>query len=239
MHYWTPEGRQVLDAVAGLWCVNAGHGRKEITEAVSRQIAHHGIRAAVPDGTCTRRSSSPTRSRAGCLRASTTCSSRTPGRSRSTRRSRSPSPITACAAKARAPGSSGASAVTTASVSAASPSAAWSTTANFSAPSCRASITCRTRTTSARNAYTRGEPEHGAHLADELERLVALHDASNIAAVIVEPVAGSTGVLIPPKGYLQRLRDICTQARHPADLRRGHHRFRSARRALRAPSTSA
>ena len=60
-----------------------------------------------------------------------------------------------------------------------------------------------------KNAYTRGEPEHGANLADELERIVALHDASTIAAVIVEPVAGSTGVLIPPKGYLQRLREIC------------------------------
>jgi beta-alanine--pyruvate transaminase len=61
----------------------------------------------------------------------------------------------------------------------------------------------------AHNAYTRGQPEWGAHLADELERLVALHDASTIAAVIVEPVAGSTGVLIPPKGYLERLRAIC------------------------------
>jgi len=60
-----------------------------------------------------------------------------------------------------------------------------------------------------RNAFSRGEPEHGAELADELERLVALHDASTIAAVIVEPVACSTGVLIPPKGYLKRLEAIC------------------------------
>ena len=63
----------------------------------------------------------------------------------------------------------------------------------------------------AHNAYSRGEPEWGAHLADDLERIVALHDASNIAAVIVEPVAGSTGVLLPPKGYLKRLREICTK----------------------------
>ena len=62
-----------------------------------------------------------------------------------------------------------------------------------------------------KNAFTRGEPEHGAELADELERIVALHDASTIAAVIVEPVAGSTGVLMPPKGYLKRLREICTK----------------------------
>ncbi len=60
-----------------------------------------------------------------------------------------------------------------------------------------------------KNAFTCGEPEHGANLADELERIVTLHDASTIAAVIVEPVAGSTGVLIPPKGYLQKLRAIC------------------------------
>ncbi|KAB2942912.1 MAG: aspartate aminotransferase family protein [Hyphomicrobium sp.] len=63
-----------------------------------------------------------------------------------------------------------------------------------------------------RNAYSRGEPEYGAELADDLERLVALHDASTIAAVIVEPVACSAGVLIPPRGYLQRLAAIC--ARH-------------------------
>ncbi|SEN23850.1 beta-alanine--pyruvate transaminase [Pseudomonas sp. ok272] len=60
-------------------------------------------------------------------------------------------------------------------------------------------------------AFTQGQPTWGAHLADDLERLVALHDASNIAAVIVEPMAGSTGVLVPPVGYLQRLRDICTR----------------------------
>ncbi|MEA3120112.1 MAG: beta-alanine--pyruvate transaminase [Paraburkholderia sp.] len=61
------------------------------------------------------------------------------------------------------------------------------------------------------NAFSKGQPTWGAHLADELERLVALHDPSTIAAVIVEPVAGSTGVLIPPQGYLQRLREICTK----------------------------
>ncbi len=61
----------------------------------------------------------------------------------------------------------------------------------------------------AHNAYSRGQPAWGAHLADDLERLVALHDASTIAAVIVEPFAGSAGVLLPPKGYLERLRTIC------------------------------
>ena len=61
------------------------------------------------------------------------------------------------------------------------------------------------------NTFTKGVPEHGADLADELTRIITLHDPSTIAAVIVEPVAGSTGVLIPPKGYLQKLREICTQ----------------------------
>src|SRR5213079_475897 len=61
------------------------------------------------------------------------------------------------------------------------------------------------------NAFSKGQPEHGVHLADALEGIVGLHDASNIAAVIVEPCAGSTGYLPPPKGYLQRLREICTK----------------------------
>ena len=61
------------------------------------------------------------------------------------------------------------------------------------------------------NAFSKGQPEWGRHLADELERIVALHDAENIAAVIVEPVSGSAGVLVPPLGYLERLREICTQ----------------------------
>jgi len=60
-------------------------------------------------------------------------------------------------------------------------------------------------------AFSRGQPTWGAHLADDLERLVALHDASTIAAVIVEPMQGSVGVVVPPQGYLARLREICTK----------------------------
>jgi beta-alanine--pyruvate transaminase len=59
------------------------------------------------------------------------------------------------------------------------------------------------------NAYTRGQPQHGAHFADALEEMVIKHGANTIAAVIIEPVAGSTGVIIPPKGYLERIREIC------------------------------
>ncbi len=61
----------------------------------------------------------------------------------------------------------------------------------------------------ARNAFSRGQPAHGAEFADALERIVALHDPSTIAAVIVEPVSGSAGVLVPPRGYLERIRAIC------------------------------
>lgn len=59
------------------------------------------------------------------------------------------------------------------------------------------------------NAFSRGLPQWGAHLADELENIIALHDASNVAAVIIEPIAGSAGVLLPPEGYLKRIREIC------------------------------
>ena len=62
-----------------------------------------------------------------------------------------------------------------------------------------------------RNRFSRGLPVHGAELADDLERLVQLHDASTIAAVIVEPISGSAGVVLPPVGYLQRLRELCTK----------------------------
>ena len=84
-----------------------------------------------------------------------------------------------------------------------------------------------------KQAFTKGEPEWGAHLADELTRLVNLHDASTIAAVIVEPVSGSTGILPPPKGYLKKLREITAQHGILLDLRRGHHRLRPPRPLLR------
>jgi beta-alanine--pyruvate transaminase len=79
-----------------------------------------------------------------------------------------------------------------------------------------------------KNAFTKGLPAEDLTLADELEKIVFLHDASNIAAVIVEPIAGSTGVIMPPRAISSGCGDLY-QTRHPADLRRGDHRFRPPR----------
>ena len=95
MYYETPDGRKILDGVAGLWCVNAGHGRQEITRGGRAAARGHGLRAAVPDGPSAARSSSPMRWCRSRPQGSTTCSSRTPARSPSTPRSRSRWPTTA------------------------------------------------------------------------------------------------------------------------------------------------
>ena len=208
MHYWTPEGRKIIDGTAGLWCVNAGHGREEIKAAILPAARRDGLRAVVPDGPSRglRAGGAPCGAAAGRPQPRLLLQLRLRGcRHRAQDRARlSPRPRPGHAHAA----SSAASAAITASASAASRSAAWSTTASGSARCCRASITCRTPTL-AQNAFSKGQPEHGAELADALEGIVGLHDASNIAAVIVEPCAGSTGYLPPPKGYLERLREIC------------------------------
>ena len=90
-----------------------------------------------------------------------------------------------------------------------------------------------------KQAFSSGEPEWGAHLADELTRLINLHDASTIAAVIVEPVAGSTGCLRAAQGLSREAARDHRPARHPADLRRGHHRLRPPRPLPSPPSATA
>jgi beta-alanine--pyruvate transaminase len=193
MHYTTIEGRQVLDATAGLWCVNAGHGRKKIVEAVQQQIAKLDYAPAFQMG----------------------------------------HPLAfelASKVVQLLPGdfdhvfftNSGSEAVDTALKIAIAYHRARGQGARqrligrergyhgvvFGSMLSGVDHLPHTHIL-AKNSFTRGEPTHGAELADELERIVTLHDASTIAAVIVEPVAGSTGVLIPPKGYLKRLREIC------------------------------
>ncbi|MCV0397479.1 MAG: aspartate aminotransferase family protein [Rhizobiaceae bacterium] len=208
MHYTTADGRQVLDGTAGLWCVNAGHCRPKITEAIQKQAAELDYAPAFQMG-----------HPIVFELANRLVDIAPPGMDHVFfTNSGSESVDTALKIalayhRARGEGSRfrligrerGYHGV------------------NFGGISVGGIVANRkmfgTLLTGVdhlphthlpgKNAFTRGEPEHGADLADELERIVMLHDASTVAAVIVEPVAGSTGVLIPPKGYLQRLRNIC------------------------------
>jgi beta-alanine--pyruvate transaminase len=210
MHYWTPDGRQVLDAVAGLWCVNAGHGRKEITEAVSRQIATMEYAPPFQMGhpPAFQLANDIVRWLPGGLGHVFFTNSGSESVDTALKialayqRARGEGTRTRLIGRERGYHGVGFGGI---SVGGMVNNRKW-----FGTGLPGVDHLPHTHDL-ARNAYTRGEPEHGANLADELERLVALHDASTIAAVIVEPVAGSTGVLIPPKGYLQRLREICTK----------------------------
>ncbi len=208
MHFWTPEGRQVLDGIAGLWCVNAGHARPRIVEAIQKQAAE--LDFAPPFNM---------------------------GHPLAFELAERLVQITPAGLNKVFYTNSGSEAVETALKMAIAYHRARGEGArtrligrergyhgvNFGGISVGGIVANRKmfgtllggvdhiRHTHdlARNAYSRGVPAHGAELADDLERLVALHDASTIAAVIVEPVAGSTGVLLPPQGYLERLRAIC------------------------------
>ena len=208
MHYWTPEGRRILDGFSGLWCCNAGHNRKPIVEAIQKQAATMDYAPAFQMGQplAFELANRIVEIAPEGMDHVFFCNSGLGGGGHRAQDRAGLPPHEGRGHTARA--SSAASAATTAWASAASRSAAWSPTARCSARCSRAWTTCRTRTTSRTTPSRAGEPGWGAHLADELERLVALHDASTIAAVIVEPMAGSTGVLFPPKGYLKRLREI-------------------------------
>ena len=211
MYYWTPEGRQILDAVAGLWCVNAGHGRAEITQAVAQQLetldyappfqlAHppafalaNALVKIAPAGLDhVFFTNSGSESVDTALKIALAW-----------HRVRGEGTRTRLIGRERAYHGVGFGGISVGGIT--SNRKTWSA-------SLLPGVDHLSHTHDlARNAFSRGAPEHGAHLAEELERLVALHDASNIAAVIVEPIAGSTGVLIPPRGYLKRLREICTR----------------------------
>ena len=210
MHYWTPDGRPILDAVAGLWCVNAGHGRREISEAVTRQIAT--MEYAPPFQMGHPAAFQLANEVASWLPQDMGHVFFTNSGSESVdtalkialayHRARGEASRTRFIGRERGYHGVGFGGI---SVGGMVNNRKW-----FGSMLPGVDHLPHTHDL-AKNAYTRGVPEHGANLADELERIVALHDASNIAAVIVEPVAGSTGVLIPPKGYLERLRSICTR----------------------------
>jgi beta-alanine--pyruvate transaminase len=210
MYYWTPDGRQVLDAAAGLWCVNAGHCRREITEAVTQQIAvmdyappfqmghplafelANALVEITPEGidrVFFTNSGSESVDTALKIAVAFHRVRGEAGRTRFIGRERGYHGV----------GFGGISV------------GGMVNNRKFFGALLPGVDHLRHTHDADRNSYSHGLPRHGAEYADDLERLVALHDASTIAAVIVEPIAGSTGVLLPPQGYLQRLRDICTK----------------------------
>ncbi|MEY4760724.1 MAG: hypothetical protein RLZZ200_580 [Pseudomonadota bacterium] len=209
VHYWTTEGRRILDGVAGLWCVNAGHGRREITDAVARSMEQldyappfqMGHPQAFELATALVRIAPEGMDHVFFVNSGSEAVDTALKIALQYHRLRGEGSRTRVIGRER--GYHGVN-FGGMSVGGMPPNRkAW-------AGSMLAGVDHLPHTFDlARNAFSRGLPEHGAELADELERLVALHDASNIAAVIVEPVAGSTGVLPPPRGYLQRLRAIC------------------------------
>lgn len=206
MYYTDTDGNQVLDGTAGLWCCNAGHGRKRITEAVERQISTMDFAPTFQMGHNVAfdfaESSQPSR-RVDRMQNSTACSSPIPVRNRSTPHSKSPSPISAPSAKAPAPwcwAAKGYHGVGFGGISVGGLVNNRRVFPQIPADHMRHTLDIE------KNAFSKGLPAHGIELADDLERLVQLHGAEKIAAVIVEPMSGSAGVVLPPKGYLERIR---------------------------------
>jgi beta-alanine--pyruvate transaminase len=208
MYYTSHDNRQILDGTAGLWCVNAGHGRRKIVEAIQReagrldyapsfQMGHPlpfefaaRISAMVPgDYDHVFFTNSGSESVDTALKIALAY-----------HRVRGEGARTRLIGRERGYHGVGFGGISVGGIV---------NNRKFFGPMLAGVDHLPHTHNLDHNAFARGEPEWGAHLADDLERLVALHDASTVAAVIVEPVAGSTGVLIPPKGYLQRLRQIC------------------------------
>jgi len=210
MYYWTADGRQVLDGQSGLWCVNAGHCRPRIVEAVRRQVGEMDFAPTFQMG-------HPAAFEfAGRLAALAPAGfSKVFFTNSGSESADTALKIALAWHRARGEGhrfrligrERGYHGVNFGGM------AVGGIVANRKAfgPGVAGVDHIRHTHDLARNAFSRGQPAHGAELADDLERLCALHDPSTIAAVIVEPVAGSAGVLVPPQGYLQRLREICTR----------------------------
>ncbi len=208
MHYYTPEGREILDGTAGLWCCNAGHGRIEIVQAIQKQ-------AAIMDFAPTFQLGHPIAFEAASRVAELTPEgmdrvffTNSGSESADTalkialayHKARGESARVRLIGRERGYHGVGFGGM---SVGGIGPNRK-----QFGALLPYVDHLPHTHLP-ARNAFSRGQPDHGVELADTLENLVALHGAETIAAVMVEPVAGSTGVLVPPKGYLERLRALC------------------------------
>jgi beta-alanine--pyruvate transaminase len=208
MHYWDENGRLILDAVAGLWCVNAGHARPKIVKAIQEQAQE--LDFAPPFQMAHPKAFELAAQVAKIAPAGMGKVFFTNSGSEAVETALK---IAIAYHRVRGEGSRtrligrerGYHGVNFGGIS------VGGIVANRKMFGTLLAGVDHIRHTHdpARNAFSVGQPEHGAELADDLERRVALHDASTIAAVIVEPIAGSSGVLIPPKGYLQRLREIC------------------------------
>jgi beta-alanine--pyruvate transaminase len=210
MSYFTPEGREVLDATAGLWCCNAGHGRREITEAIQRQ-------AAVLDFAPTFQLGHPIAFEAAARLAEMLPEGLDRVFFTNSGSESADTALKIALAYHKARGEGGRTRLIGRergyhgvgfggmSVGGIGPNRK-----QFGALLPYVDHLPHTHGIEG-NRWSRGQPEEGAARADALEGLVALHGAETIAAVMVEPVAGSTGVLVPPRGYLERLREICTK----------------------------
>ncbi len=208
MHYYTPEGRAVIDGAAGLWCCNAGHNRDEITAAIQAQAAELDYSPAFQFGHA---AGFATASRIAQLAPGDLdhvffCNSGSEAVDTALKIALAYWNVQGQGGRTRLIGRErGYHGVGFGGISV---GGIVNNRRYFG--SLLAGVDHLPHTSNRpEQAFSRGEPDWGAHLADDLERIVALHDASTIAAVIVEPMAGSTGVLPPPKGYLQRLRQIC------------------------------
>jgi len=208
MYYWSHDGRRILDAVAGLWCVNAGHNRREINDAVARQLA-------TLDYAPTFQMGHPLAFEFAERLVEITpagldhvffANSGSEAVDTALKIAFAYHRVRGEASRQRLIGrEKGYHGVGFGGISV----GGIVNNRKFFGSLLPGVDHLRHTLDHEHNAFSRGLPEWGAHLADDLERLVALHDASTIAAVIVEPVQGSAGVILPPKGYLERLRDIC------------------------------
>jgi beta-alanine--pyruvate transaminase len=208
MHYWTPDGRKVLDGCAGLWCVNAGHGRKEITTAVAEQLATLDYAPPFQMGhpPAFELANRLVKLMPGDLDHVFFTNSGSESVDTALKIAIAYHRVKGEAARQRLIGrEKGYHGVGFGGVSV----GGLSNNRKFFGALLPGVDHLRHTLDLEHNAFTRGLPEWGEHLADDLERLVTLHDASTIAAVIVEPMSGSAGVILPPKGYLQKLRAIC------------------------------
>jgi beta-alanine--pyruvate transaminase len=208
MHYYTPDGRAVLDGTAGLWCTNAGHNRDPIVAAIRAQAAELDY---APAFQFAHPKAFELANRVAALAPATLdhvffCNSGSEAVDTALKIALAYHNIRSEGSRTRLIGRErGYHGVGFGGISVGGIVGNRKLFGSLLAGVDHLPATYNR----AEQAFTKGEPDWGAHLADDLERIVALHDASTIAAVIVEPMAGSTGVLPPPKGYLQRLRAIC------------------------------